>query len=75
MTFNFVHFSIQEYLAAYNVTQLPPDEELQVLKTKFWSHLYSNMFAIYISITNGQQSAFKHFLSDGDDTITISDIF
>ena len=75
ITFNFVHFSIQEFLAAYNITLLPPDEELKVLSAKFWNNLYSNVFAIYTTLTKGQRAAFKQFLSDGDDTITISEIF
>ena len=75
MTFNFVHFSIQEFLAAYHITQLQSDEELQVLKEKFWSDLHANMFKMYISLTNGQRSAFKRFLSAEDNTITIAKIF
>ena len=70
MTFNFVHFSIQEFLSAYHITQLPPDKELRVLEAKFWSYIHSNMFAMYTSLTKGQRSAFKQFLSGGDDTIT-----
>ena len=69
VTFNFVHFSIQEFLAAYHITQLPPEEELQVLQAKFWSNLHSNMFTMYTSLTKGQRSAFKQFLSGGDKTI------
>jgi len=75
MTFNFVHFSIQEFLAAYYITKLPPDEELQVLETKFWSDFHSNMFSMYTSLTKGQRVAFKQFLSGGNDMIAISEIF
>ena len=75
MTFNFVHFSIQEFLSAYHITQLPPDEELRVLEAKFWSDIHSNMFAMYTSLTKGQRSAFKQFLSRGDDTITIAETY
>ena len=75
MTFNFTHFSIQEYLSAYHITQFSSEKLLQVLKEKFWSDLHSNMFAMYISITKGQQAAFKQFLSDGDETNAISEKF
>ena len=75
MTFNFVHLSIQEFLAACHITQLSPDKELQVLEENFWSNLHCNMFTMYISLTKGQQSAFKQFLSCRDDTIIISEIF
>ena len=75
MTFNFVHFSIQEFLSAHHIIQLLPDEELRVLEAKFWSDIHSNMFAMYISLTKGQRSAFKQFLSGSDDSIAIAEIF
>ena len=61
MTFNFSHFSIQEFLAAYHVTQLPTREELVVLHEKFWSDIHANMFFIYTTLTK-QRPAFKVFL-------------
>jgi len=76
MTFNFLHLSIQEYLAAhYIITYLSPDEELDLLQSKFWSDVHTNMFTIYISLTKGQRSAFKQFLCGGNDKITIADEF
>ena len=75
MTFNFLHFSIQEFLAAYHITQLSPHRELLVLKAKFWSNFHCNMFAMYTSLTKGQRPAFKHFLSGGEDRTTISEVF
>ena len=62
MTFNFLHFSIQEFLAAYHVIQLPELDELKVLQEKFWSDVHSNMFSIYTTLTKGQRPAFKGFL-------------
>ena len=75
MTLNFIYFSIQKFLAAFHITQLPPQEELQVLKAKFWSNLHSNMFAMYTSLTKGQRPAFKQFLCGGDNMVTISQTF
>ena len=74
-TFNFLHFSIQEYLAAHHITNLPFDEELKIIKAKFWSSIHFNMFSIYVAITKGQRPSFKHFLCGGDKMITISDKF
>ena len=74
-TFNFLHFSIQEYLAAHHITNLPADEELRIIKQKFWSKLHFNMFAIYISLTKGQRRSFKHFLCGGNKAMAISDEF
>ena len=74
-TFNFLHFSIQEYLAAHYITNLPADEELQIIQQYFWSELHLNMFSIYVTLTKGQRSSFKHFLCDRNKAITISDKF
>ena len=62
MTFNFLHFTIQEFLAAQHVTSLSPSKELKILKEKFWSDVHSNMFAIYIALTKGQRPSFKQFI-------------
>ena len=72
-TIHFLHFSIQEYLAAHHITNLPADEELKIIQEKFWSDIHFNMFSIYVSLTKGQQPSFKHFLCDGNKEITISD--
>ena len=62
MTFNFLHFTIQEFLAAHHVAGLSPRKELKILKEKFWSDIHSHMFAIYISLTKGQRPSFKQFI-------------
>ena len=74
-TFNFIHFTIQEYLAAHYIPHLPPDEELRVIEANFWSDIHFNMFTMYIALTKGQRSSFKKFLSSGNEAITISDEF
>ena len=75
MTLNFIHFTIQEFLAAHYISNLPPNEELKVIEANFWSEIHSNMFSIYISLTKGQRSAFKQFLSGGNKAIAIADKF
>ena len=74
-TFNFVHFSIQEFLAAHYVAHLSPEEELLILKRYFWSALHFNMFAIYVALTNGQHVSFREFLSGGNKDVLIADQF
>ena len=59
---SFVHFSLQEFLAAYHVTCLPYDDELSVLKEQFMSDIHSNMFAVYVGMTKGKRPAFKEYL-------------
>ena len=49
VTLNFIHFTIQEFLAAYYISHLPPNEELEVIKENFWNKIHFNMFSLYIS--------------------------
>ena len=75
MMLNFIHFTIQEFLAAHYISNLSLNEELKVIEANFWSKIHSNMISIYISLTKGQRSAFKQFLSGGNESIAISDEF
>jgi len=63
MSFNFVHMSVQEFLAAYKISVLPYEEELHLLQQKFWIQNYQNTWMMYVGITNGQNKAFKDFLA------------
>ena len=63
LSFNFIHLSIQEFLAAHHVTTLPPSKELSSLQKNFWNNpVYFSMFDIYVALTNGQRPSFKRFL-------------
>ena len=63
LSFNFIHLSIQEFLAAHHVTTLPPSKELSILQKNFWNNpVYFNMFDIYVALTNAQRPSFKQFL-------------
>ena len=73
--FNFLHFSIQEYLTADHIANLLAKEELKVIEEKIWSNNHFNMFSMYVSLTKGQRPSFKHFLSGGNMAVTISDKF
>ena len=75
ITVNFIHFTIQEFLAAHYISHLPPNEESKVIKANFWSDIHFNMLSIYISLTKGKQSSFKAFLSDGNKAIAIANKF
>ena len=70
--FSFIHFTIQEYLAACKICTLPYKEELQLLSEKFRYSIYSNTFALYVGKTKGQRQAFKLFLADGGHPGTIA---
>ena len=63
VTFHFLHFSIQEYMAALYISTLSDNEQIQLLKETFWVHRYYNTWIMYIGITCGSSFALKHFLS------------
>jgi len=66
MSFHFLHFAIQEYLAAYHITSLSNNNQIKLLKRTFWEAHYYNTWIMYVEITGGEQFAWKHlFLVTG----------
>jgi len=63
VTFHFLHFSIQEYMAAYYISTLSDDEQVKLLKRTFWEHRYYNTWIMYVGITSATSFALRHFLS------------
>ena len=47
---NFLHFTMQEYLAAFHVTTLPNDEQLSLIKDTFWDEKFNFMWIMYVGI-------------------------
>ena len=64
LSFNFIHLSMQEYLAAHYFATLPSSKKkLSFFQENFWNNpAYFNMFDIYVALTKGQQPSFKQFL-------------
>jgi len=62
-TFHFLHFSVQEYMAAHYIASLPDAELLLKLNQTFWKPRYFNMWIMYVGITGGTHVKFMHFLS------------
>lgn len=61
-TYNFMHCSVQEFLAAHYISTR--GVELKMLEEKFWNNHYLNLFSMYLALTEGQQPSFKLFLSN-----------
>ena len=74
-SFNFVHFSVQEFLTAHYITSITADEEHSILEEYFWSDIHCNTFNFYIALTSGQRSSIKQFLHRGNNAIIIDDKF
>ena len=62
-SFHFLHFSIQEYLAAYYIASQSTSFQLELLRTTFWDIHYFNTWIMYVGITGGKKVAWKHFIS------------
>ena len=63
VTFHFLHFSIQEYMAALYISILSHHKQIKLLNKTFWQHRYYNTWIMYVGITCGSSFALKHFLS------------
>ena len=63
VTFHFLHFSIQEYMAAWYISTMCDRKQIKLLQKKFWEHRYYNTWIMYVGITCGSSFALKHFLS------------
>ena len=64
VSFNFLHFTIQEILAAYHITLMSEDEQLKCMRETFWDNRYYNTWIMYVGLTKTQLPiALKHFLS------------
>ena len=63
VSFHFLHFSIQEYLAAYHIASLEKDTQIKLLKETFWEVNYFNTWIMYVGITGGEHFSWRHFIS------------
>ena len=62
-SFNFFHYSIQEFLAAFHIANLNVFQQTAILKETFWVGKYYNLWIMYVGLTEGGKMAFNHFLS------------
>jgi len=69
ISFNFLHLTIQEYLAAYFLSNLPIDQQLIEIK-EFWKDHLSFMWMIYVGISGVQSVVFQQFLSKQQDLVS-----
>ena len=63
VSFHFLHFSIQEYLAAYFIASMSCSRQTKLLEATFWDIHYFNTWIMYVGITGGRKLALRHYLS------------
>ena len=61
-SFNFLHLTMQEYLGAYCVSLLPEEEQLELLRTKFWDGHFSFMWIMYVGTVGIKSGPFANFI-------------
>ena len=61
-SYNFLHLSIQEYLAALYITRLNTNQQIDILKKCFFDEKYLNMWIMYGGLSE-EPLALMHFLS------------
>ena len=63
VSYNFIHKSIQEFLAAFYVTKLSKTEQLVFIRKYFFNEKYLKMWIMYIGLSKDPY-ILKHFLSN-----------
>ena len=61
-TFNFLHLTMQEYLAAYYLSTLPEKQQLELLQKSFWDDNFSFMWIMYVGIIGVKSASFSTFI-------------
>ena len=63
MFYSFVHFSVQEYLAAYHLSTRFKIAQALELDRKFYNYKYFGVWRMYTGLANGDKFPLKKFLS------------
>jgi len=70
-SFNFLHFTMQEYLAALRVSTLPNDQQLSLMKETFWDGQFNFMWMMYVGIVGIEHEVIVTFLSTYDEELIL----
>ena len=68
---NFLHFTMQEYLAAFHVSTLPCDQQSSLMKRTFWDGRFNFMWMMFVGIVGIRSNVFTSFISKHDTGGTI----
>ena len=63
-TYNFLHLSVQELLAAYHITQMPADNQVKTFKDLFNHPKFAPIFRFYAGFTKLQTEGIRNVISD-----------
>ena len=63
LSYNFLHLSVQELLAAYRISQIDPSEQVKVLKKLFGSSRFQAVLRYYCGFTKLDNPEIQEFIS------------
>ena len=64
-SFNFLHYTMQEYLAALHVSNLPSEQQSSLMEETFWDGHYNFMWIMFIGIVGIKSDIFVNFVCEG----------
>ena len=64
-SFNFLHYTMQEFLAALHVSTLPSEQQSSLMETTFWDGRYNFMWMMFVGIVGVKSDVFVNFISKG----------
>ena len=65
-SFNFLHYTMQEFLAAFHVSTLSDGEQSSLMEKTFWDERFSFTWMMYVGIVGIESEVFTKFISKGD---------
>ena len=65
-SFNFLHYTMQEFLAAFHVSTLSNKEQSSLMEKMFWNERFSFMWMMYVGIVGTKSKLFIDFISKGN---------
>ena len=63
---NFLHFTMQEYFSALYVSTLPSQNQLLLMKKRFWDGQFNFMWMMYVGIIAVKSNIFRSFIGGND---------
>ena len=64
-SFNFLHYTMQEFLAALHVSNLPNEQQSSLMKKTFWDGHYNFMWMMFVGIVGIKSDIFVNYVSKG----------
>ena len=62
---NFLHYTMQEFLAALHVSNLPSEQQSSLMENTFWDGHYNFLWMMFVGIVGIKSDIFVNFVSKG----------